>query len=117
MSQAKLGKLREGLIKYAMKGYELPSIEHLKAYQTALKNICLDSDTAIYDDAEYYYIHGVEGTTVFQNDRYFIWFNQTTGDLITGDKQRAGTVRKFNETHRIGSQNGLTNILKNITIK
>ena len=104
MSQAELDKLRGGFINYARKGYKLPSIEHVRAYQTSLKTICLDSTSIRHDDAEYYYKHGMEGTTVFQNDRYLVCFNQTTGDLITGDKQRPGTIRKFNETNRIGSQ-------------
>ena len=104
MSQAELDKLRGGFIKYATKGYKLPSIKHVRAYQTSLKTICLDSTSIRHDDAEYYYKHGIEGTTVFQNDRYLVCFNQTTGDLITGDKQRPGTIRKFNETNRIGSQ-------------
>jgi hypothetical protein len=104
MSQAELDKLRGGFINYARKGYKLPSIEHVRAYQTSLKTICLDSTSIKHDDAEYYYKHGMEGTTVFQNDRYLVCFNQTTGDLITGDKQRPGTIRKFNETNRIGSQ-------------
>ena len=104
ISQAELDKLRGGFINYARKGYKLPSIEHVRAYQTSLKTICLDSTSIRHDDAEYYYKHGMEGTTVFQNGRYLVCFNQTTGDLITGDKQRAGTIRKFNETNRIGSQ-------------
>ena len=86
------------------KGYTLPSIDHVRAYQTSLKNICIDPSTDRRDDSEYYYKHGVERTTVFKNDRYLICFNQTTGDLITGDKQRRGTIRKFTETNRIGSQ-------------
>lgn len=104
MSQSELDKLRAGFINYARKGYKLPSIEHVRAYQTSLKNICLDSSSIRHDDAEYFYKHGVEGTTVFQSDRYLVCFNQTTGDLITGDKQRKGSIRKFNETNRIGSQ-------------
>ena len=104
MSQAELDELRGGFINYARKGYKLPSIEHVRAYQTSLKTICLDSTSIRHDDAEYYYKHGMEGTTVFQNGRYLVCFNQTTADLITGDKQRAGTIRKFNETNRIGSQ-------------
>jgi hypothetical protein len=104
MSQAELNKLRGGFINYARKGYKLPSIEHVRAYQTSLKTISLDSKSLKHDDAEYYYKHGMERTTVFQNDRYLVCFNQTTGDLITGDKQRPGTIRKFNETNRIGSQ-------------
>ena len=104
MSQAELDKLRARFVDYARKGYKLPSIEHVRAYQTSLKTICLNSTSIRHDDAEYYYNHGMEGTTVFQNGRYLVGFNQTTGDLITGDKQRPGTVRKFNETHRVGSQ-------------
>ena len=104
ISQGELDRLRGGFINYARKGYKLPSIEHVRAYQKSLKDICLDPLTNRRDDTEYYYKHGMEGTTVFQNDRYIICFNQTTGDLITGDKQRRGTVRKFNETNRIGSQ-------------
>ena len=104
MSQAELDRLRGGFINYTRKGYKLPSIEHVRAYQTSLKTICLDSTSIRHDDAEYYYKHGMEGTTVFQNGRYLVCFNQTTADLITGDKQRAGTIRKFNETNRIGSQ-------------
>jgi hypothetical protein len=30
--------------------------------------------------------------------------NQTTGDLMTGDKQRRGTINKFDETNKIGSK-------------
>jgi hypothetical protein len=40
MSQAELDKLRGGFINYARKGYKLPSIEHVRAYQTSLKTIC-----------------------------------------------------------------------------
>ena len=69
-----------------------------------MKNICIDPSTDRRDDSEYYYKYGVERTTVFKNDRYLVCFNQTTGDLITGDKQRPGTIRKFNETNRIGGQ-------------
>lgn len=36
-------------------------------------------------------------------------FNQTTGDLIIGDKQRRGTINKFDQTNKIGSKNGLIN--------
>ena len=65
MSQAELDKLRGGFINYARKGYKLPSIKHVRAYQTSLKTICLDSTSIRHDDAEYYYKHGIEGTTVF----------------------------------------------------
>ncbi len=99
MTQAELDKLRDGFINYARKGNKLPSIEHVRAYQRSLKDICLDPFTDRRDDSEYYYKHGVTPTIVFQNDRYLVCFNQTTGDLITGDKQRVGIIRKFNETN------------------
>ena len=105
ITQAELIKIQdEGFIKYAQRGNKLPSIEHVRSYQKSLKDICLDPSTDRRDDAEYYYKHGMQRTTVFQNDRYLVCFNQTTSDLITGDKQRAGTIRKFNETNRVGGQ-------------
>ena len=44
--------------------------------------------------------------TVFYNKegRYIIAFNQTNGDLITGDKQRRASIDKFLETNTIGSK-------------
>jgi hypothetical protein len=105
ITQAELIKIQdEGFIKYAQRGNKLPSIEHVRSYQKSLKDICLDPSTDRRDDAEYYYKHGMQRTTVFQNDRYLVCFNQTTSDLITGDKQRAGTIKKFNETNRVGGQ-------------
>jgi hypothetical protein len=105
MRQGQLEKIRkDGFIAYAQRGNKLPSIEHVKAYQTALKDICTDPSTVRRDDSEYYYKHGVEGTTVFKNDRYLVCFNQTSGDLITSDKQRRGTVNKFEMTNKIGSK-------------
>ena len=105
ITQAELIKIQdEGFIKYVQRGNKLPSIEHVRSYQKSLKDICLDPSTDRRDDAEYYYKHGMQRTTVFQNDRYLVCFNQTTSDLITGDKQRAGTIRKFNETNRVGGQ-------------
>ena len=46
----------------------------------------------------------MEKAIVFQNDRYLICFNETTSDLITGDKQRVETIKKFNATKQIGAQ-------------
>lgn len=60
-----------------------------------MKDICLDSSIDQQDDSEYYNLQGVTPTTAFKNDRYLVYFNQTTGDLITDDKQRRGTINKF----------------------
>lgn len=69
-----------------------------------MKSICLDPSTDRRDDSEYYNPHGITPTTVFRNGRYLVCFNQTTGDLITGDKQRVGKVKNFNRTNKLGSK-------------
>jgi hypothetical protein len=105
ITQAELIKIQdEGFIKYVQRGNKLPSIEHVRSYQKSLKDICLDPSTDQRDDSEYYNPHGVTPTTAFKNDRYLVCFNQTTGDLITGDKQRRGTTNKFDQTNKIGSK-------------
>ena len=105
ITQAELIKIQdEGFIKYVQRGNKLPSIEHVRSYQKSLKDICLDPSTDRRDDSEYYNPHGVTPTTAFKNDRYLVCFNQTTGDLITGDKQRRGTINKFDQTNKIGSK-------------
>ena len=105
ITQAELIKIQdEGFIKYVQRGNKLPSIEHVKSYQKSLKDVCLDPSTDRRDDSEYYNPHGVTPTTAFKNDRYLVCFNQTTGDLITGDKQRRGTINKFDQTNKIGNK-------------
>ena len=95
-----------GLIAYVQRGHKLPSLEHVKAYQKALKDICKNPSTLRRDDSKYYYKHGVTPATVFynQDDRYIIVFNQTNGDLITGNKQRPLAIRKFVEKNTLGSR-------------
>lgn len=105
ITQTELIKIQdEGFIKYVQRGNKLPSIEHVRSYQKSLKDICLDPSTDRRDDSEYYNPNGVTPTTAFKNDRYLVCFNQTTGDLITGDKQRRGTINKFDQTNKIGSK-------------
>ena len=105
MTQSQLNEIgKDGFIAYAQRGNKLPSMEHVRAYQRSLKDICTDPDTVRRDDSKYYYKHGVEPSTVFKNDRYLVCFNQTSGDLITGDKQRRGTVNQFKKTNKIGSK-------------
>jgi len=93
-----------GLIKYVQRGNKLPSIEHIRSYQKALKDICLDSSAKRRDDSEYYNPYGITPATTFKNGRHLVCFNQTTGDLITGDKQRTGTINKFEQTNKIGAK-------------
>ena len=39
-----------------------------------------------------------------ENLQKIVCFNQTSGDLITVDKQRQGTINKFKRTNQIGGQ-------------
>ena len=56
------------------------------------------------DDISCYYRYGVEQATTFHKGRYLVSFNQSTGDLITGDKRITGSINKFLESNRIGGQ-------------
>nr|AHI51277.1 hypothetical protein [Cylindrotheca closterium] len=91
-----------GLTEYVRKGNKLPSIEHVKAYQEALKNICENSQKRT--DSKYYYKHGVTSATVYydEDNRVIVSFNQTSGDLITGDRQRENVFNRFMADNTLG---------------
>ena len=91
-----------GLTEYVRKGNKLPSIEHVKAYQGALKNICENSPKRT--NSKYYYKHGVTPATVYydHDNRLIVSFNQTSGDLITGDKQREKSFNRFMDNNTLG---------------
>ncbi len=71
---------------------------------TNTQNICLDGSTIRIDNSKHYSKNGVTPVTVFfQSDSdTIIAFNQTTGDFITGDRQRAKAVDKFKTQNIIG---------------
>lgn len=69
-----------------------------------MKDICLDPSTDRRDDSEYYNPYGVTPTTAFKNDRYLVCFNQTTGDLITGDKQKTPAFNRFKNENYLGGK-------------
>ena len=91
-----------GLPEYVRKGNKLPSIEHVKAYQEALKNICENSPKRT--DSKYYSKHGVTPATVYydKDNRLIVSFNQTSGDLITGDRQRENVFNRFMDNNTLG---------------
>ena len=91
-----------GLPEYVRKGNKLPSIEHVKAYQEALKNVCENSQKRT--DSKYYYKHGVTPATVYydEDNRLIVSFNQTSGDLITGDRQRENVFNRFMADNTLG---------------
>ena len=98
-----------GLSAYVRKGGQLPSIEHVRAYQQALKDICENSQKRT--NSKYYSKNGVRPATVYynKNQRFIISFDQTTGDLITGDKQRQSAFNRFMTDNTLG---GLEWIIK-----
>ena len=98
-----------GLVNYVRKGNKLPSIEHVKAYQKVLKNICGNSPKRT--NSKYYYKHGVTPATAYydEDNRIIVSFNQTSGDLITGDKQRENVFNRFIADNTLG---GLQWIIK-----
>ena len=93
-----------GLTEYVRKGNKLPSIEHVKAYQEALKTICENSPKRT--DSKYYYKHGVRPATVYydEDNRLIVSFNQTSGDLITGDRQRKNVFNRFKNENYLGGK-------------
>ena len=109
MTQEQLTDLsKDGLTEYVRKGNKLPSIEHVKAYQEALKNICENSQKRT--DSKYYYKHGVTPATVYydEHNRIIVCFNQTTGDLITGDRQREKVFNRFMAHNTLGALEWIT---------
>ncbi|MGK0448858.1 MAG: hypothetical protein ACJA2M_002659 [Polaribacter sp.] len=108
ITQKELNKIRDkgGLIGYVQRGGKLPPIELVRAYQTRIKEICYDPSTTKNDKATYTDVNGVRPVTVFSNKEglNLISFDQITGDLITGDKQRLTYFENYVETNNIGTQ-------------
>lgn len=99
-----------GFIKYVQRGNKLPTIEHVRAYQEAVKNICLDSETEQRNDIEFFDVNGKKLVTTFKNGQFIMVFNQATGDpvtnqdFITGDKRNRSFIKKFDKTGQLGAQ-------------
>lgn len=71
MTQKQLMEIskRGGLTAYVRKGYQLPSIGHVRAYQDALKNICICENSQKRTDSKYYYQNGVTSTTAYYDEK------------------------------------------------
>lgn len=98
-----------GLVAYARRGYKLPPIEMIKDYQLKLKASC-EQATIKRTNVPHYDINGISDAEVFaippseDSSGIIIAFNQSTGDLITGDKQRTGVFNRFKNHNFIGSK-------------
>ena len=69
-----------------------------------INNICENSQKRT--DSKYYYKHGVTPATVYydEDSRLMVSFNQTSGDLITGDKLREKVFEGFIDDNTLGGR-------------
>ena len=72
-----------------------------------MKDVCDNPQTQKRTDSKYYYNYGVTPATVYydEENNIIISFNQTTGDLITGDTQRDTVFNRFKNHNVLGGIN------------
>jgi len=98
-----------GLIAYARKGYRLPPIEMVQDYQLRLKISC-EKAPIKRTNVPYYDVNGAWQSTVFATPKtedsspIIIAFNESTGDLITGDKQNPTVFKRFRSENYLGGK-------------
>jgi hypothetical protein len=98
-----------GMIAYARRGYKLPPIEMVRDYQLRLKRRC-DQSPIKRTNVPYSDNNGAWKATVFatppseDSSGIIIAFNESTGDLITGDKQKKPAFDRFKNENYIGGK-------------
>ena len=98
-----------GLIAYARRGYRLPPIEMVQAYQRKLKTSCQEAPIE-RTNVPYYDVNNVWQARVFAtpptagSSGIIIAFNESTGDLITGDKQKNSAFDRFKDENYLGAK-------------
>ena len=98
-----------GLIAYARRGYRLPPIEMVQDYQLRLKASCKKAPIK-RTNVPYYDVNGVWQVRVFatppskDSSGIIIAFNESTGDLITGDKQKTPAFNRFKDENYLGGK-------------
>ena len=98
-----------GLIAYARRGYRLPPIEMVQDYQLRLKTSCKKAPIK-RTNVQYYDVNGVWQARVFatppseDSSRIIIAFNESTEDLITGDKQNNPAFNRFKDENYLGGK-------------
>ena len=98
-----------GLIAYARRGYRLPPIEMIRDYQLRVKTSCKKAPIK-RTNVPYYDVNGVWQTRVFatppseDSSGIIIVFNESTGDLITGDKQKESAFNQFKDKNYLGGK-------------
>ena len=107
-----------GLIAYARRGYRLPPIEMVRDYQFRLKGHC-DQSPIKRTNVPYYDNNGAWKATVFATPNpsgkggIIIAFNESTSDLITGDRQRRNVFNRFRYKNYLGSDKFMLKWSKN----
>jgi len=98
-----------GIIAYARRGYHLPPIEMVRDYSENLKKRCEKADICL-TNVPFYDVNGKWSTTVYlipprQDEKrgLMIVFNESTTDMITGDKQKKPAFNRLREEGFIGS--------------
>jgi hypothetical protein len=115
-TQQQLNKIRgesqykeSGLIAYARRGGKLPPIEMVQDYQLRLKINCENAPIK-RTNVPYYDVNGAWQSRVFatpateDSSPIIIAFNESTGDLITGDKQKPAAFQRFQSENYLGAK-------------
>ena len=98
-----------GLIAYARRGYKLPPIEMVRDYSLRLKASCKKAPIK-RTKVPYYDVNGSWQVTVFatppseDSSGIIVAFNESTGDLITGDKQKTSAFNRFKNENYLGGK-------------
>ena len=97
-----------GLVAYARRGYRLPPIEMIREYQLKIKESCENAPIK-RTNVPYYGKDHCYSATVFatppepDSSATIVAFNEATGDLITGDRQRRQMFDRFQDQNFLGS--------------
>ena len=98
-----------GLITYVRRGYRLPPIEMVQDYQLRLKASCKKASIK-RTKVPYYDVNGGWQATVFatspseDSSGIIIAFNESIGDLITGDKRKTPAFNRFKNENYLGGK-------------
>ena len=103
ITQAELRQINKdgGIIKYVQEGNKLPSIEHVRAYQNAMKNFCKDRNLSVRNDKSTF--RGESSVTFFnQTTQQVVIFDRETKIFITAYKLSSNQATDYLETGKIG---------------
>jgi hypothetical protein len=90
-----------GLIAYVQKGGKLPTIEHIRAYQNAIKTFCEDQNLSVRNNQSTF--RGESSITFFNKTTQQVGiFNRETKIFITAYKIAERSVNNYLETGNIG---------------